>query len=164
RRLKFSPSCLLLPRARSNPASRRPTRKHKPSRTKPSCGASLTTFFHADGTKPSTRSTLATAAFTTAASFSVWIRPSPKEKAGAPDLRMTADQMSVQGNIVTVQWTAQGTHTGRGNGLMKPTGKRIFMHGSSRFRVVNGKIAEVWNEYDCDEIFRQLGVNPTVGH
>jgi hypothetical protein len=72
--------------------------------------------------------------------------------------------MSVQGNIVTVQWTARGTNTGRGNGLMKPTGKRILIHGSSRFRVVNGKIAEVWNEYERDEVFRQLGVNPTVGH
>jgi predicted ester cyclase len=85
-------------------------------------------------------------------------------RSAAPDLRMTADQMSVQGNIVTVQWTAQGTNTGRGNGLMKPTGKRILIHGSSRFRVLNGKIAEVWNDYDRDEIFRQLGVNPTVGH
>jgi predicted ester cyclase len=84
-------------------------------------------------------------------------------RSAAPDLRMTADQMSVQGNIVTVQWTAQGTNTGRGNGLMKPTGKRILIRGSSRFRVVNGKIAEVWNEYDRDEIFRQLGVNPNVG-
>ena len=84
-------------------------------------------------------------------------------RSAAPDLRMTTDQMSVQGNIVTVQWTAQGTNTGRGNGLMKPTGKRILIHGSSQFRVVNGKIAEVWNEYDRDEIFRQLGVNPKVG-
>jgi predicted ester cyclase len=84
-------------------------------------------------------------------------------RSAAPDLRMTADQMSVQGNIVTVQWTAQGTHTGRGNGLVKPTGKRILIRGSSQFRVVNGKIAEVWNEYDRDEIFRQLGVNPKVG-
>lgn len=84
-------------------------------------------------------------------------------RSAAPDLRMLTEQMSVQGNIVTVQWTAMGTHTGRGNGLLKPTGKHILIRGNSRFRVVNGKIAEVWNDYDRDEIFRQVGVNRTMG-
>jgi hypothetical protein len=30
--------------------------------------------------------------------------------------------------------------------------------------MVNGKIAEVWNNYDRDSLFRQMGVNPKVGH
>jgi predicted ester cyclase len=85
-------------------------------------------------------------------------------RSAAPDLRMTADEMTVQGNIVTVAWTARGTHTGRGNGLMRPTGKQILMHGTSRFRLVNGKIAEVGNNYDRNEIFRQLGVSPTAAY
>ena len=67
-------------------------------------------------------------------------------RSAAPDLRMTADQMTAQGNMVTVQWTAMGTNTGRGNGLMKPTGKHILIRGTSQFRVANGKIAEVWND------------------
>ena len=83
-------------------------------------------------------------------------------RSAAPDLRMTPDEMSVQGDIVTVSWTAKGTHTGKGNGLVRPTGKRILVHGASRFRIVNGKIAEVWNNYDRNEIFRQLGVSPTM--
>ena len=83
-------------------------------------------------------------------------------RSAAPDLRMTPDEMSVQGDIVTVSWTAQGTHTGKGNGLVRPTGKRILVHGNSRFRIVNGKIAEVWNNYDRNEVFRQLGVSPTM--
>jgi predicted ester cyclase len=81
----------------------------------------------------------------------------------APDLVMTANQMSVQGDIVTVSWTARGTHTGRGNGLAKPTGKPIFIRGTSRFRMANGKIAEVWNDYDRNEIYRQVGVPPKIG-
>lgn len=85
-------------------------------------------------------------------------------RSAAPDLRMTPDEMTVQGDIVTVSWTAKGTHTGRGNGLVRPTGKRILMHGASRFRIVNGKIAEVWNNYDRNEIFRQLGVSPTLAY
>ena len=83
-------------------------------------------------------------------------------RSAAPDLQMTPDEMTVDGDIVTVSWTAKGTHTGRGNGLVRPTGKHILMHGTSRFRIVDGKIAEVWNNYDRNEIFRQLGVSPTM--
>jgi steroid delta-isomerase-like uncharacterized protein len=83
-------------------------------------------------------------------------------RSASPDLRMTPDEMSVQGDIVTVSWTAKGTHTGKGNGLVRPTGKHILVHGVSRFRLVNGKIAEVWNNYDRNDIFRQLGVSPTM--
>ena len=83
-------------------------------------------------------------------------------RSAAPDLQMTPNEMTVQGDIVTVSWTAKGTHTGKGNGLVRPTGKHILVHGASRFRIVNGKIAEVWNNYDRNEIFRQLGVvSPT---
>jgi predicted ester cyclase len=83
-------------------------------------------------------------------------------RSAAPDLQMIPEQMSVEGNIVTVAWLARGTHTGKGNGLVKPTGKRINVRGNSRFRVVNGKIVEVWNNYDRNEVFRQLGVSPTM--
>lgn len=83
-------------------------------------------------------------------------------RSAAPDLQMTPDEMTVQGDIVSVSWTARGTHTGKGNGLVRPTGKRILVHGASRFRIVDGKIAEVWNNYDRNEIFRQLGISPTM--
>src|SRR5947207_3053799 len=83
-------------------------------------------------------------------------------RSAAPDLQMIAEQMSAQGDMVTVAWTAKGKHTGRGNGLLKPTGKHILVHGNSRFRVVNGKIVEVWNNFDRNEVFRQLGVSPTM--
>src|SRR5215510_9210529 len=82
-------------------------------------------------------------------------------KSAAPDLVMTADQISVNGDTVTVSWSARGTHTGQGHGL-KPTGKRINMRGRSTFRVVDGKIVEAWNEEYRDELFRQLGVPKTA--
>ncbi|HMF91711.1 MAG TPA: ester cyclase [Candidatus Angelobacter sp.] len=84
-------------------------------------------------------------------------------RSAAPDLVMTPHQMSVQGDIVMVSWTARGTHTGRGNDLAKPTGKPFVIHGSSRFRMANGKIAEVWNDWDRNELYRQIGVSPKVG-
>ena len=82
-------------------------------------------------------------------------------RSAAPDLVMSADQVAVNGEMVTVNWTATGTHTGQGNGL-KPSGRRISMRGTSRFRVVDGKIVEVWNEEYRTELFRQLGVSKTT--
>ena len=71
---------------------------------------------------------------------------------GAPDLVLTPDRVNVNGDCATVQWTARGTYNGR---------KRVVLHGSSRFRFVNGKIAEVWNDYDEDDLYRQAGTkNP----
>ena len=83
-------------------------------------------------------------------------------RSAAPDLEMTAESMTVQGDMVTVSWTARGTHSGRGNGLNRPTGKHFQLRGNSRFRMVNGKIAEVWNEYDRKDLFRQIGVSPVA--
>jgi predicted ester cyclase len=79
-------------------------------------------------------------------------------RSAAPDLVMSIDQISVNGNMVTAVWTAKGTHTGHGHGL-KPTGRRFLMHGRSQFKVVNGKIVEAWNEEYRTELYRQLGIS-----
>jgi steroid delta-isomerase-like uncharacterized protein len=81
-------------------------------------------------------------------------------RAAAPDLRMTADRMEVQGDTVHVQWTAKGTNTGTGNGV-PATKRKILVHGTSTFRLAKGQIIEVTNNYDQNELFKQLGVNPT---
>jgi predicted ester cyclase len=82
-------------------------------------------------------------------------------RSAAPDLVMTADQVSVNGDTVTVVWTARGTHTGQGHGL-KPTGRRIQMRSRSEFLIKNGKIVEARNEEYRPELFRQLGVSKTA--
>jgi predicted ester cyclase len=78
----------------------------------------------------------------------------------APNLVMQINQISVNGDMVTVSWTGRGTHTGQGHGL-KPTGRPFNMHGQSQFKVVNGKIVEAFNEEYRPELFRQLGVSKT---
>ena len=82
-------------------------------------------------------------------------------RSAAPDLVMTANQITADGDMVNVNWTARGTHTGQGHGL-KPTGKHFLVHGTSRFRIVNGKIVEAWNSEYRDELFQQLGVPKTA--
>jgi predicted ester cyclase len=81
----------------------------------------------------------------------------------APDLQVTIGEMSARGEKVLVSWTAMGVQTGRGNGL-RPSGKHFVIHGRSEFRVVNGRIAEVWNHWNRDDLYRQVGVNPKVAH
>jgi len=81
-------------------------------------------------------------------------------RSASPDLRMTINSLTINGDMVNVEWTAIGTHTGNGHGL-KASGKPVNMHGSSRFHVVNGKIVEAWNEEYRPELFRQLGVSKT---
>ncbi len=81
----------------------------------------------------------------------------------APDLTMTVERIETERDFVIVDWVARGTNTGKGNGV-PATGKKVLIRGNSRFRVANGKIVEVWNNFDRDEIFRQLGVPPKLGH
>jgi predicted ester cyclase len=80
----------------------------------------------------------------------------------APDLRVTIGEMSTRGDKVLVSWTAMGTQTGQGNGL-RPSGKHFVIHGRSEFRVVNGRIGEVWNHWSREDLYRQIGVNPKLG-
>ncbi|HEY6348226.1 MAG TPA: ester cyclase [Candidatus Angelobacter sp.] len=82
-------------------------------------------------------------------------------RAAAPDLVMTADQVSANGDVVTVSWTARGTHSREGNGL-RPTGRRINVRGRTEFRFANGKIVEANSEEYRTELFRQLGVSRTA--
>jgi len=82
-------------------------------------------------------------------------------KSAAPDLVMTANQITANGDEVTVNWTAHGTHTGQGHGL-KPTGKHVNMRGRTTFRFANGKIVEANSDDYQPELFRQLGVSKTT--
>jgi len=82
-------------------------------------------------------------------------------KSAAPDLVMTANQITANGDEVIVNWTARGTHTGQGHGL-KPTGKHVNMRGRSVFRFANGKIVEASTDEYQTELFRQLGVSKTT--
>ena len=84
-------------------------------------------------------------------------------RSASPDLLMMVNRIEVERDFVIVDWTAKGTNTGKGNGV-PATGKRILIRGNSKFRVLNGKIVEVWNNFDRDEIFRQVGVPPKLGH
>ncbi|HEY6970691.1 MAG TPA: ester cyclase [Candidatus Angelobacter sp.] len=82
-------------------------------------------------------------------------------KSAAPDFSTNVENVTENGDKVTVFWSAQGTHTGPGLGV-KPTRKQVSMRDKTVFQFKNGKIVEAWNSEYRQELFRQLGVSKTA--
>ena len=83
-------------------------------------------------------------------------------QSAAPDMTMTIEKIRGEGDHLTVHWIARGTNTGTGHGL-KPSGKPIVVRGHTEFKITNGKIAEEWNDFNEEEIFKQAGQTPPKG-
>src|SRR5215471_12109992 len=83
-------------------------------------------------------------------------------RSAAPDMMMTIEKIRGEGDMLSVHWIARGTNTGQGHGL-KPSGKPIVVRGHTEFRITNGKIAEEWNDFNDEEIFKQAGQTPPKG-
>lgn len=76
-----------------------------------------------------------------------------------PDLNITVDQQVAENDLVAVRWTARGTNTGSGNGI-PATGRAVQTHGTTLFRLDDGKIAEEWTCANSLGLMRQLGLLP----
>ncbi len=77
-----------------------------------------------------------------------------------PDMRMSIDDMTAEGDRVALRWTARGTNTGEMMG-MPATGKPATVTGIVINRLAGGKIAEGWTNFDALGMLQQLGVIPT---
>ena len=67
--------------------------------------------------------------------------------AAVSDRKLVHDDIFAKGDKVLVRWTLSGTNTGPlfGN---PPTGKPYVATGFDLFRISNGKIAEMWQQYN----------------
>jgi steroid delta-isomerase-like uncharacterized protein len=83
-------------------------------------------------------------------------------RSGFPDLRFTTEDMIGERNEVVVHWTARGTHTGPFLG-MPPTNRPCNVSGTSIYRMVGGKIVELWADWNVMTLMEQLGVTATPG-
>lgn len=79
-----------------------------------------------------------------------------------PDLHFTVEDIVVEGDRVALRWSSSGTHLGELMGI-PPTGRQAGPTGMSIFRVVDGRIAENWHNWDTLGLLQQLGVIPTPG-
>ena len=75
---------------------------------------------------------------------------------GFPDVHVTIEDMTAEGDRVWVHLKYEGTHTGEYRGI-PPTGNKFTMMAFSIFRIVQGKVAERWTVYDMLDFYKQLG-------
>jgi len=80
-----------------------------------------------------------------------------KYNAAFPDSRFTVDAIIAEGDLVAVRWSVRGTHQGILEGLAA-TKKQVNLTGTTTMRIVSGKIAEMWNNWDALGLLQQVGV------
>jgi predicted ester cyclase len=76
--------------------------------------------------------------------------------AGLTSLRHEVRDVVVQGDLVVARVRASGTHDGDLLGL-EPTGREVALDQAVFARVVDGRIAELWEVTDTGQALRQLG-------
>ena len=78
-----------------------------------------------------------------------------------PDAQITIEGSISEQNMVASRWTITGTHHGEFQGI-PPTGRPIRMPGVDFSRVVDGKIAEHWSQFDVVGVLQQIGAMPSM--
>ena len=79
-----------------------------------------------------------------------------------PDLQFTIEDMVAEGDKVTTRFTEHGTQQGEMMGA-PASSKQVTVTGISISRFENGKIVEVWGEFDRLGMLQQLGLISTAG-
>lgn len=76
-----------------------------------------------------------------------------------PDLDITVHDLIAEGDKVVSRYTGTGTHQGEFMGLAA-TGKRVSWTATVTSRLLDGKIAEEWENLDALGLLQQLGAIP----
>jgi len=74
-----------------------------------------------------------------------------------PDAEYTIEDIIVSDNKAAVRWSARGTHTGA-LGQTPPTGKAVQVTGMDVYHFRDGKIVEVWTNWDALGFLKQLSL------
>lgn len=84
-------------------------------------------------------------------------------KAGFPDIKRSIDEISVNGQIITIRGWVTGTNTGAFMGA-PATGNKVKVSMLAVYKLdAAGKIAEAWIEFDRATIEKQLKTGITAG-
>jgi len=79
---------------------------------------------------------------------------------GFPDARWVVHEvLSAENDTAIVRWTGQGTHQADLSGI-PPTGKPVSVEALTLIRLRNGKIVEMWDNWDALALMQQIGVVP----
>ncbi len=74
-----------------------------------------------------------------------------------PDLRISVEDVVSERDMVVARCTVRGLHRGEGLGV-PPTNKSVEFTGLCMMKINDGKITEVWNQFDFMNMYQQLGV------
>jgi predicted ester cyclase len=75
--------------------------------------------------------------------------------AAVPDVHVTIDTVTAEGDMVAERHTARGTHKGEFMGV-PATGKKIYLTENHFYRVEDGLIQEMWSEWSHQILMDQL--------
>ena len=78
-----------------------------------------------------------------------------------PDLRMDIEDIIAEADKVAAFVTLSGTHTGPLRDL-DPSGREVSVKHSHRYRLTNGKVAEIWSARDDLGMMQQMKGEVTV--
>ena len=76
-----------------------------------------------------------------------------------PDLSHRIDDVIGEGDKTTVRFTLSGTHRGEFMGVAA-TGRSVSVSGLALFRLEDGKVAELWEEFNPQGLMEQLTGQP----
>ena len=76
-----------------------------------------------------------------------------------PDAQIAVHGSLAERDLVASRWTITGTHRGEFQGA-PPTGRQVTMSGIDISRVVDGKVAEHWAQFDFLGVLQQIGAIP----
>jgi steroid delta-isomerase-like uncharacterized protein len=79
-----------------------------------------------------------------------------------PDLRVSVEDLVAAGDRVVTRCTTRGTQDGDYFGT-PPTGNAVTMSEVQIYRIVDGRIVELWLLFDVLGVLQQLGVIPANG-
>jgi predicted ester cyclase len=77
--------------------------------------------------------------------------------AAFPDLTHTPEEALSVGDRVVLRTTNRATHSGNDFQGVAPTGKRISFGQIAIYRIVDGRISNIWEEADLLALMQQLG-------
>jgi steroid delta-isomerase-like uncharacterized protein len=80
-----------------------------------------------------------------------------------PDAQISVEASLADRDMVASRWTITGTHGGPFQGV-PATGRLISFAGCDFSRVVDGRVAEHWAQFDLVSVLQQIGAMPAPTH
>jgi steroid delta-isomerase-like uncharacterized protein len=84
-------------------------------------------------------------------------------RSSLPDIHNSVEDVVAEGDKVVVRWFGSGTHTGAALMGIPASGAQVTARGIYIMSFADGKIAEVWDNWDNLNVLQQIGGLPGPG-